>query len=82
MNISAFIPPATGAGALLSPQECKKKLLDFSSGVVSHVKSYYNESLFPKPGTKSEAAPATAAVSPPVLPNEERSYFYHTENCM
>jgi len=70
VNISAFIPPATGAGALLSPQECKKKLLDFSSGVVSHVKSYYNESLFPKPGTKSEAAPATAAVSPPVLPNE------------
>ena len=50
LNISAFISPemAAGAGAvLLSPQEYKKKLLDFSSGVVSHVKSYYNASLFP-----------------------------------
>lgn len=69
LNISAFISPemAAGAGAaLLSPQEYKKKLLDFSSGVVSHVKSYYNASLFPSSANSKPAQPAVPQPSDPL----------------
>merc|ERR1712122_180012 len=34
--------PVLGPKGFLSPNSYKKRLLDFSSGVVSHVKSYYN----------------------------------------
>ena len=76
LNISAFISPemATGAGApvLLSPQEYKKKLLDFSSGVVSQVKSYYNASLFPS-SANSQAAqqPTVPQPSAPLLSEKQ-----------
>ena len=79
LNISAFISPemATGAGApvLLSPQEYKKKLLDFSSGVVSQVKSYYNASLFPssaqKPSVPQPSAPLLSDTqTPPAKSND------------
>ena len=56
-----------GAG-LLSPQEYKKKLLDFSSGVVSHVKSYYNASLFPSSANSKPAQPVVPQPSAPEAP--------------
>jgi len=74
---STLNPPkemATGAGApvLLSPQEYKKKLLDFSSGVVSQVKSYYNASLFPS-SANSQAAqqPTVPQPSAPLLSEKQ-----------
>ena len=62
---------APGAGAaLLSPQEYKKKLLDFSSGVVSHVKSYYNASLFPSSANSKPSQQPTVPQPSAPLPSE------------
>jgi len=59
------------AGAvLLSPQEYKKKLLDFSSGVVSHVKSYYNASLFPSSANSKPSQQPTVPQPSAPLPSE------------
>ena len=69
LNISAFIPPEMAAG-LLSPQEYKKKLLDFSSGVVSHVKSYYNASLFPSSANSQPAQQPTVPQPSAPVPSE------------
>ena len=68
LNISAFISPEMAGAGLLSPQEYKKKLLDFSSGVVSHVKSYYNASLFPSSANSKPAQPVVPQPSAPEAP--------------
>ena len=82
LNISAFISPematgAAGAPVLLSPQEYKKKLLDFSSGVVSQVKSYYNANLFPSSAQKQPSVPQPSAPllsEPQALPAKSNDY--------
>ena len=68
-NISAFIStePVLGPKGFLSPNSYKKRLLDFSSGVVSHVKSYYNTSLWQttSSGAKISSIPQSPIVTPP-----------------
>jgi len=60
--------PVLGPKGFLSPNSYKKRLLDFSSGVVSHVKSYYNTSLWQttSSGTKiSSSIPQSPIITPP-----------------
>ena len=84
-NISAFIStePVLGPKGFLSPNSYKKKLLDFSSGVVSHVKSYYNTSLWQTTpsGTKiSSSIPQSPIITPPSPENANTAEIVKTND--